>query len=150
MRIKSIISSVLLTASIGNAIPRPAQIPLAAHDLLATLALPTAISHQQQLESHIQSLPEPRRIRYVDTLDGAIRDTTISEGQKALLVYHGIKFEDVTDDTEPALVNGDGAASNLPTTLLYSKQDLDPVYSLISTKRMKTFLSNFSGFRTRY
>jgi hypothetical protein len=41
-------------------------------------------------------------------------------------------------------------APEVPKSLAFSKKDLKPAFDLISTKRMRSFLTEFSGFRTRY
>lgn len=52
-------------------------------------------SHAAQLAQHIAQLPEQRLIQLEQ--DGQILQVT--EGQKSLLVFQGIKFRDVTQDT---------------------------------------------------
>lgn len=60
--------------------------------LLSSLSLPS--DQLSQLKSHIEGLPERRLVQ----LNVAGEQVEISEGEKALLVYQGVKFVDVTDE----------------------------------------------------
>ncbi|GAA5952259.1 hypothetical protein JCM3765_001922 [Sporobolomyces pararoseus] len=118
--------------------------PLSEADLIALTSLPT--DHLAQLEKHILSLPERRKVQLSE--DKIIE---ITEGEKALLTFAGKHFVDVTDDDESLKITAAVKEKHsFPSKLTYSKKDLAKVFDKISIKEMKTFLTAFSGFRTRY
>ena len=103
------------------------------------------------LLEHIHSLPEKRTIalsaRKEDIFD-------ITEGEKALLTYHGVKFVDVTGHHghDAALsTTSSKDSSSFPEKIKYGKKELQKrYYDHIDTGKMKVFLEKFSSFRTRY
>ena len=133
---------------------------------LDSLAAALDPDHFSQLIEHIAALPERRTLALSERPEDVY---TVSEGMKAVLVYAGIKFMDITDhfDAEegdvPARVagsSGDGSgkhghghkdAEPLPSKIKYGVKDLEKrFYKDIDTKRMKAFLAKFSSFRTRW
>lgn len=115
----------------------------------------------RQLVAHVNSLPERRIIALSeDAKDRHI----ITEGQKALLTFHSIKFIDITESisledtpsTEVSLQtsHNDNKESNdaaFPKKWTYGREELhNTFYRHIDTSRMRTFLQAFSSFRTRY
>lgn len=114
----------------------------------------------RQLVEHVQSLPERRIIALSD--DPQDRHT-ITEGQKALLTFHGIKYIDITEsvfletsssNAAPIVDSNNSEESNdaaFPKNWTYGRDELQKTfYKNIDTSRMKTFLQAFSSFRTRY
>lgn len=71
--------------------------------LLAQLASLPA-SHSEQLLAHVNGLPERRLVQFQQ--DGPVLD--ISEGEKALLVFEGRRFVDVTDESPVLAVRAEG------------------------------------------
>lgn len=135
---------------------------------LDSLAAALDPDHFAQLISHIAALPEARTVALSERPEDVY---TVSEGMKAVLVYAGIKFMDITDHlgtTEANTVpvsdevagddsgsgkhgHGHGDAEPLPSKIKYGVKDLEKrFYKDIDTKRMKAFLTKFSSFRTRY
>ena len=136
---------------------------------LESLAATLDEDHFAQLISHIAALPERRTIALSERPEDVY---TVSEGMKAVLVYAGIKFMDITDhpgteaNTVPVAVrvagddsgsgsgkhgHGHGDAEPLPSKIKYGVKDLEKrFYKDIDTKRMKAFLTKFSSFRTRW
>ncbi|GAA5823326.1 hypothetical protein JCM5353_008234 [Sporobolomyces roseus] len=112
-------------------------------DLIALSSLPT--DDLAQLERHILSLSERRKVQ----LSADSAPIEISEGEKALLTFAGKKFIDVTNDNESTSVAVQ-SKNSFPKKLSYSRKSLSPIFDKISLKEMKTFLTSFSGFRTRY
>lgn len=115
-----------------------------------------------QLQEHIAELEHipRRRVRLADNvylpqdgLGGSVYE--ISEGEKALLTLHRIRFDDITDDLDSQLttqaVSSTKEDAAYPSSWTYSKKQLEKTYySNISTSRMKNWLAKFSSFRTRY
>jgi hypothetical protein len=108
-----------------------------------------------KLAEHVASLPERRIIALSERPEDVF---VISEGQKALLTFHGIRYMDITDDV-PSFEESDAAATMqadisdaaFPSNWTYGRHELEKhLYSKIDTSRMKTFLKAFSSFRTRY
>lgn len=109
-----------------------------------------------RLVEHVDSLPERRLIALSEHAEDR---QFITEGQKALLTFHGIKFIDIT---ESALLENEPSASQFeinkgyddaafPSNWTYGRHKLDKrFYENIDTSRMKGFLQAFSSFRTRY
>lgn len=97
------------------------------------------------LELHVNSLTE---LRSIQIEENGIKHL-IKEGEKALLVANGIKFMDVTEDTEFVNIQSISKDS-FPTKLSYSLKNLSPLYDTIDVKQMKDFLISFSTFFTRY
>jgi bacterial leucyl aminopeptidase len=133
-------------------------------DLASRLSsLPSA--HASQLAQHISALPQRRLVQFEQ--DGEILEVT--EGEKALLVFQGIKFRDVTDDQAvPVQVQSKGSSlcyiidtrllpsltlsttATYPTKFSHSASSLNSTFAHLSIDEMKTFLGQFSGFYTRY
>lgn len=112
-----------------------------------------------RLVEHVESLPERRII----ALSEHEQDRhIITEGQKALLVFHGIKFIDITEGLvledevsatlgEALSINKDSNDAAFPSNWTYGREELQKkYYDNIDTSRMKSFLQAFSSFRTRY
>ncbi|GAA5900988.1 uncharacterized protein JCM6883_004716 [Sporobolomyces salmoneus] len=121
-----------------------AQSLLSDLDLIALSSLPT--DDLAQLEKHILSLPEKRKVQ----LSADSKPIEITEGEKALLTFANKHFVDVTDDNLASNAVAVQGKHSFPSKLSYSKKALSSVFDKISTKEMKTFLTSFSGFRTRY
>ncbi|GAA5835825.1 hypothetical protein JCM3766R1_005859 [Sporobolomyces carnicolor] len=121
-----------------------AQSLLSELDLIALSSLPT--DDLAQLERHILSLPEKRRVQLSHDSD----PIEITEGEKALLKFANKKFIDVTGDAATTVAVLGSKRDAFPKKLAYSKKQLSRVFDKISTREMKTFLTSFSGFRTRY
>ncbi|KAL8284023.1 hypothetical protein RQP46_005136 [Phenoliferia psychrophenolica] len=142
---------ILLTAlafSLASAIPSPpSQLPFSlpppSSSLPSLSSLNLSPSHLSSLQSHIASLPERRLVQLSE--GGA--PISIAEGEKALLVFQGTRFIDVTDEVVfPAVLEKEEYGEKLA----YSKKALQPLMDHIDLEYMETFLSKFSGFRTRY
>lgn len=96
-----------------------------------TLSRP--VKHLDALTQHIASLPEQRRVRLQD-----YTEHDITEGEKSLLVYNGIRFEDITEEVDlPIQELVFRQPHDLPSNLSYTAKDLQPYFDNISTKRMK-------------
>ncbi|KAK4700766.1 bacterial leucyl aminopeptidase, partial [Phenoliferia sp. Uapishka_3] len=123
---------------------------------------PTHLAH---LQHHIASLPEKRLIKLAE--DAAAIEVT--EGEKALLVFQGTRFVDVTDafdivgitekETYPHKVSTLGnargfwpevSADKRVGQIAYTAKALKPLIKSIDLEYMETFLRNFTSFRTRY
>jgi len=145
--------ALALSLSLASAAPTtPAQqITLGSSDALLlanTLTRPElGSSDDLRLQEHIDSLPERRRIRLQDLTEHAI-----TEGEKSLLVYNGIKFDDITEElsSEQLLATSLSDKSLIPSELSFSAKDLKPYFDHIDTKRMKETLTKFTSFYTRY
>ncbi|SGY21513.1 BQ5605_C016g08245 [Microbotryum silenes-dioicae] len=166
------LSSVALSAPVQ-------QIPFSdtsiAQPKLSLASLNIEPSLRSRLDQHIASLPEKRLVQLADDA----QPIEVTEGEKSILVMKGIRFVDVTEE-DPALVAaaqvaiaGQGASKHtpfpaavhfqtvpdlcssnqtdaFPTKLSYSVKQAQPLFDTISLERMKTFLTRFSGFHTRY
>lgn len=117
---------------------------------LPSLASTLSTDDYAQLVEHVLSLPEKRRVALSSSDD--VYD--ITEGMKALLVYHGVRFMDVTDDDATGLLPvmaTNKKPEGLPENLKYGKKELQKkFYDAIDIGRMKEFLTKFSSFRTRW
>ncbi|GAA5833681.1 hypothetical protein JCM9279_001597 [Rhodotorula babjevae] len=123
----------------------PASLPT---DALVQALRQVPSEYVGQLEAHIASLPERRKVRLADGAEAL----DVSEGEKALLFLAGQRFIDVTDEhlaTSSASVADKGAAP-FPKSLSHSAKALSHVFAKLDTKRMHKFLESFTGFRTRY
>ncbi|SCZ88343.1 BZ3500_MvSof-1268-A1-R1_Chr2-1g04348 [Microbotryum saponariae] len=140
------LSSVALSAPVQ-------QIPFSdtsiAQPELSLASLNIEPSIRSRLDQHIASLPEKRLVRLADDA----QPIEVTEGEKSILVMKGIRFVDVTEE-DPALVAAAQVAiagqDAFPTKLSYSVKQAQPLFDTISLERMKTFLTRFSGFHTRY
>ncbi|KAM0752750.1 Zn-dependent exopeptidase [Meredithblackwellia eburnea MCA 4105] len=108
---------------------------------LDQLAIPS--SYVEQLKQHISSLPEKRLVKLAENDEPIL----ITEGEKALLVLQRLRFEDVTDEQSFITTQH---KQFFPSKLTYNSKALGPIFSIIDTDYMKTFLTKFSSFRTRY
>lgn len=112
-----------------------------------------------QLTAHVAAYPERRIVALLDS-DGQVVQLDITEGEKALLVYAGIKFDDVTESTalpvETAApsakaldaVSGD---SPFPSKWAHGHKELEKdFYNHIDKDRIMQRLRKFTSFRTRY
>lgn len=133
------------------------SLPATAPSRLAPASLPTdalvqalrqvPAEYVDQLEAHIASLPERRKVRLADGAEAL----DLSEGEKALLFLAGQRFVDVTDEhLATAASVADKGAAPFPKSLSHSVKALSHVFAKLDTKRMHTFLESFTGFRTRY
>lgn len=120
---------------------------------LADLASALPPLEMALLLEHIHLLPEKRLV----ALSSGPEDVyEITEGEKALLTYHGVRFVDVTgyQTQEDVIANKKDDPKhlqNFPEKLQYGRKELEKrFYGAIDTARMKTFLSKFSSFRTRW
>ncbi|KDE09211.1 hypothetical protein MVLG_00533 [Microbotryum lychnidis-dioicae p1A1 Lamole] len=140
------LSSVALSAPVQ-------QIPFSdtsiAQPKLSLASLNIEPSLRSRLDQHIASLPEKRLVQLADDA----QPIEVTEGEKSILVMKGIRFVDVTEE-DPALVAAAQVAiagqDAFPTKLSYSVKQAQPLFDTISLERMKTFLTRFSGFHTRY
>lgn len=107
-------------------------------DSVLALSLPDRL----QLDAHINSLPEPRRVRISNG-----QEHQITEGYKSLLTLNSIPFMDITDEVH-YLQTQDKIP--FPDTLAHTKSYLRSVFDHIDTARMQSFLTKFTAFRTRY
>jgi hypothetical protein len=123
----------------------------------ATLSLPAldelALPLQQllQLQSYVDSLPEKRLVKLSQDHAGS----WITEGEKALLVFGGIRFIDVTEDSLTASTTAikndlSEAEAALPDHLAFNRTDLDAAFAELSVDRLKSTLKEFTSFRTRH
>jgi leucyl aminopeptidase len=125
------------------------QIPLQSPG--QTLSLPAldelAISGQEllQLREYIDSLPEQRLVKFSAEDEGH----WITEGEKALLVFAGRRFVDVTDESDHQ-ATATVAENALPESLSFNRTDLKSVFAELSAERMKSTLRDFTSFRTRH
>lgn len=132
--------------------------PLTLETVQARLGLPTlsdlsstlSRTDYAQLLHHLSSLPEQRWVSFSE--DPADR-VLITEGQKALLVYAGVRFIDVTD--EVAGLTAERASfspkEDWPKKYTYGVKELeDRLFSHIDKERMLGYLKKFTNFRTRY
>lgn len=118
-------------------------------------------SHAEQLLQHISALPEKRWIQFEE--NGGRFEVT--EGEKALLVFEGRRFIDVTEESELLTMQKQGEwlllqlyipadphtpAEIYPKKLEHSASDLKALFSHISIKNMSAFLDKFTSFYTRY
>lgn len=126
------IASIALCVAAVSAVPY--QQPLQEARYIDSLARP--VEHLDALNSHIASLPEQRRVRLQD-----FSEHTITEGEKALLVYNGIRFEDTTEELQlPIQELAFREPHDLPTSLSLSVKELQSYFDNISVKRMKETL----------
>ena len=107
---------------------------------IESLSLPA--EHAIRLAEHIAALPERR---LVETGPSDADRFWVTEGEKALLTYRGIRFVDVTDSAlsffEPTSI---ASAEPLPTSFKHSLADFEPLFANISTSRMRERLTKFS------
>ncbi|ORY56546.1 hypothetical protein BCR35DRAFT_284118 [Leucosporidium creatinivorum] len=131
--------------SLVSALPAQQQLtfaqPVSLSSILPSLQLPAC--HLRQLEQHIARFPETRRVRLEDNAE----PLEITEGEKALLVLQGKRFIDVTEEESLLLLQ---EKQTFPSKLTYTSKALDFLFQDIDLKEMKTFLTAFSSFRTRY
>ncbi|GAA5918121.1 hypothetical protein JCM5296_005235, partial [Sporobolomyces johnsonii] len=111
-------------------------------DVSALEALPA--SDLAQLEQHIARWTEKRLVKLAEDAE----PLEITEGEKALLVFAGKRFIDVTNDDDTSMAVQ--SSEPFPKKLVYTSKALQPLFDRISLAQMKKFLSSFSGFRTRY
>lgn len=148
------------TVSLAATLPRGLEAPVAQ----VTLQPPAAPGRETfadtlraehasldlRLKDHMTSLPERRRVRFVDPDTGTLREEDITEGEKSLLVLANIQFMDITEEEDSDLQYSDAAAaSTFPTQLAYVGK-LEGLFSNISLDRMESRLRDFTSFRTRY
>ncbi|KAI5481879.1 peptidase family M28 protein [Pseudohyphozyma bogoriensis] len=95
-----------------------------------------------RFQEHIDSLPERRLVKLAEDAE----PIEISEGEKALLTFKGVKFMDVTDEVVLPLAQSKEA---FPTKLTYDAKFLKPLFKKIDTNYMKEFLTKFSSFPDR-
>ncbi|GAA5955470.1 hypothetical protein JCM21900_002059 [Sporobolomyces salmonicolor] len=147
----TLLAGALATLSTALPVQEPSQLTFSAApsvslrsqlDLSALEALP--LSELAQLEQHIARFTEKRLVKLAEDAE----PLEITEGEKALLVFSGKRFIDVTadDDTSMAVQSSEP----FPKKLVYNTKALQPLFDRISLAHMKKFLSSFSGFRTRY
>jgi len=148
----SLLSTVL-------ALPQAAQLPfssplssLVPSDFPASLSsqLHTALSqlpldHFSQLKEHISTYDEPRIVTIRDGIIPGV-SFTLTEGSKSLLTLLGIRYVDVTDPLPPVSFS----SPSYPSHLSHNLSSLSPLFKQISIPSMKSFLSSFTSFRTRY
>lgn len=121
--------------------------PAASYQLPSLLSLNLSIHHLAELSAHIASLTEPRLVKLSE--DGPV--LSVTEGEKALLVFQGKRFIDVTDEKKELSTAFTAQAKDLfPSKLNYKATFLEPLFNQIDVAAMKAFLIKFSGFRTRY
>ncbi|GAA5828777.1 hypothetical protein JCM11251_005871 [Rhodosporidiobolus azoricus] len=106
-------------------------------------ALPAC--HRRKLEEYMAGLPEKRLVQ----LSEDAQPIEITEGEKSLLVLAGKRFVDVTDEEE-SLTVAVAEKPSFPDKLAYVVKDLKPLFDHISLDKMRTFLTSFTGFRTRH
>ncbi|GAA5920622.1 hypothetical protein JCM1841_001481 [Sporobolomyces salmonicolor] len=146
-----LLAGALATLSTALPVREPSQLTFSAApsvslrsqlNLSALEALP--LSELAQLEQHIARFTEKRLVKLAEDAE----PLEITEGEKALLVFSGKRFIDVTadDDTSMAVQSSEP----FPKKLVYNTKALQPLFDRISLAHMKKFLSSFSGFRTRY
>ncbi|SCV69455.1 BQ2448_2475 [Microbotryum intermedium] len=99
---------------------------------------------QRKLREHIEALPEKRLVRFEE----AGPTVELTEGAKALLTLQGIRFIDVTNEDSALLAVL--KEPSYPTKLSHTNEELQPLFRRIDISTMKTFLTRFSGFYTRY
>ncbi|SCV72100.1 BQ2448_4794 [Microbotryum intermedium] len=151
------LSSVAISAPfrqipfLDNTVAKPSELSLASLNIEPSL--------RSRLDDHIASLPEKRLVQLAEDA----QPIEVSEGEKSILVMKGIRFVDVTEE-DPALVAAANVAmadqgavisprlgkNAFPTKLSYTLKQAQPLFDAISLSRMKTFLTKFSGFHTRY
>lgn len=100
----------LSSFSLVSALPAQQQLtfaqPTSLSSILPSLQLPPC--HLRQLEKHLASFPETRRVRLEDGAEAL----EITEGEKALLVLQGKRFIDVTYEEQLLLVQEKRASSS--------------------------------------
>ncbi|GAA5917055.1 hypothetical protein JCM6882_001913 [Rhodosporidiobolus microsporus] len=106
-------------------------------------ALPAC--HRRRLEEYVAGLPQKRLVKLSEHGE-AIQ---VTEGEKSLLVLAGKRFIDVTDEVEAVAV-AVAEKPSFPEKLTYAVKDLQPIFDHISLDKMRTFLTSFTGFRTRH
>lgn len=133
---KSLTSILLITSVLSTVLGAPTQITFKSS---LDLVIPTS-SHSisslstddlNQLEAHLTNLPEKRIVE----LDSGNR-ITITEGEKALLVFHRTHFVDVTDE-DSSLISSSLSKKEFPTKIAYSLKKLQPLYNTIDLVEMK-------------
>ncbi|GAA5853303.1 hypothetical protein JCM8547_000278 [Rhodosporidiobolus lusitaniae] len=156
-----VLPALLTALSAYTVAAAPQQIPLGATRSLSSLVsphLPSAlqsslartlaglpVEHLYQLEQHVFALSDKRRVQL---MVGDGETVELTEGEKALLTLEGVKFVDVTNDVESAV--GMYSKTDYPSKLKHTAKDLDKLFKHISIDDMKTFITKFSSFFTRY
>ena len=166
-----LVAASALASPLANSFDHHQQPFLAGQSAQQPAAVTSCYAHLPSLESfqpllgsldyarlveHVDSLPERRLVALSEHAEDR---HFITEGQKALLTFHGIKFIDITEsaslENEPSTshfeVNKGYDDAAFPSNWTYGRHQLDKrFYNNIDTSRMKSFLQAFSSFRTRY
>lgn len=104
-----------------------------------------------RLEQHVHAWTGPRTVRLRAGNGQAGQVVKVTEGEKALLTLAGIRYVDITaesdgdDDQHPLL-----DANRYPSRLSHNLTTLSPLFETISLTTMKEFLVKFTGFHSRY
>ncbi|EGG06276.1 aminopeptidase [Melampsora larici-populina 98AG31] len=117
-----------------------------------------SIEDYNSLSNHLESLNQPRLLRWSDG-----HQEWLTEGQKALVIWFekGRRFVDVTDEVENSIrgfVGKDDQEDEIlknhpiefPTEISWGKTHLKDMLKDIQVARMKSRLTQFTQFRTRY
>ncbi|KAK4046552.1 hypothetical protein OIV83_006004 [Microbotryomycetes sp. JL201] len=142
--------------------PDGISLPSTSADLIASLFETDAYANladqdKQLMHQHVQQWPQRRLVQ----LSPTTAPVEVTEGHKALLTLANLRFTDVTDDplnlaaenyalAAASFKDGKTPATGFPKKLQYSAKDLDSLFKAVSIDDMKTFLTHFTSFRTRY
>lgn len=132
---KSITSIFFITSIFSAVLAAPTQITFKSsleylHPTSSRSLSSLSIDDLNQLEAHLANLPEKRIIQ----LDSGNR-ITITEGEKALLVFHNTHFIDVTE--EHGYKSSSLSKKEFPSKISYSLKKLQPLYDTIDLAQMK-------------
>ncbi|KAH9821496.1 aminopeptidase [Melampsora americana] len=115
-----------------------------------------SIEDLTSLSNHLTSLHEPRLLRWSDG-----HQEWLTEGEKALVIWYenGRRFVDVTDEVENSIQgfvvnhqeeNSKEPKAEFPDQISIGKDTLKEILKDIQVQRMKSRLTEFTHFRTRY
>lgn len=129
----------------------PSNLPTSiSSSLLSRLSILPS-THLDQLQSHINEWTEPRLV-HLRATDGQAGETlNLSEGQKSLLTFAGIRYIDITDYSPSSETSSPSiSTSPYPSHLSHNSTSLSPLLKSISLPSISTFLKRFTSFHTRY
>nr|AGJ83951.1 aminopeptidase [Glaciozyma antarctica] len=99
-------------------------------------------SNHLSLLSHFADYPEQRLVQFAEDEEPVM----VTEGEKALLVMEGRTFLDVTEGLDVVMQEQE----RYPKHLAYDTSTLNTSFAHIDVGAMRTFLTKFSSFKTRY
>lgn len=141
--------AIQLPFSSTSPLSLPSQFPASLSTQLDSALSQLPLDHLLQLQDHVTTYDEPRTVTLRDGARGIDSSVsfTLTEGEKSLLTLLGIRY---IDTTIPIPTLSSLSSPSYPSHLSHNLTSLSPLFKSISIPSMKSFLSSFTSFRTRY